>query len=354
MTAFAITHDASNMADSIRALPLQCLHALDATDDIRIPEHYGHAKQILLCGMGGSALGAHVIQRWYEQELQVPFLICRDYNLPGWVGPETLVILSSYSGSTVETLSAAEQAIARKSMLMGITAGGQLGQMLDIEGAPWYRVEPTHNPCGQPRMALGYALFGLLGLLCNADLLPDERSDIRREIALFARGADQFDPMVNDDWVLHHSSLVGKSIVIVGSEHLEGNAHIMANQINENAKAQATWHNLPEVNHHLLEGLLNPPALRDQTVFILLQSGLYGPANRARYEVMFSILLSMKIMPHTWGDLKPHGGSKVSDIIYTLAQGSWLSFILSQAYRVDPSPIPYVDKFKRELKSKGF
>lgn len=354
MTAFAITHDASNMADSIRALPLQCLHALEATDGIGVPEHYRHAKQILLCGMGGSALGAHVIQRWYEQELQVPFLICRDYNLPGWVGPETLVILSSYSGSTAETLSAAEQAIARKSMLMGITAGGPLGQMLDIESAPWYRVEPTHNPCGQPRMALGYALFGLLGLLCNAELLPDERQDIRREIDVLTTSLGQLDPTSDDPGAMEADSFVGKAIVIVASEHLEGNAHIMANQINENAKAQATWHNLPEVNHHLMEGLLHPPALREQTAFLLLQTGGYTAANRARYEVMKSILLSLRMPLSTWGDLTPPGLPKVADIVWTLAQGSWLSFILSQSYGVDPSPIPYVDKFKQELKSKGF
>jgi len=344
--------DASNMADSIRALAAQCQQALADTATVAIPESCGRAKQILLCGMGGSALAAHVVQRLHEDTLPVPLVISRDYLLPGWVNSETLVILSSYSGSTAETLAALRTARERQAMLLGLTAGGPLGEELTSAGAPWYRIVPTHNPCGQPRMALGYALFGLLGLLWNAGILPDAREPSMTLVERLESSLQRLDPG-NEVSPLPHftSTLVGKGLVIVGSEHLEGSAHILANQLNENAKLQATWQSLPEVNHHLLEGLLHPPALRDLTAFVFLESSHYLAANQARYRVMRSILDSLGIAHVTW---QPQGESRLAEVLLALSMGSWLSLTLSESYGIDPSPIPYVNRFKQELQTLGF
>lgn len=344
--------DASNMADSIRALAAQCLQALKETAAVSIPESCGNAKQILLCGMGGSALAAHVVQRLHEDTLPVPLVISRDYLIPGWVNGETLVILSSYSGSTAETLAALRTAGERQAMLLGLTAGGPLGEALTNAGVPWYRIVPTHNPCGQPRMALGYALFGLLGLLWNAGILSDARGPSMALVARLESSLQRLDPGSEESPLPDFTStLAGKGLVIVGSEHLEGSAHILANQLNENAKLQATWQSLPEVNHHLLEGLLHPPALKDLTAFVFLESRHYLAANQARYQVMRSILDSLGMAQVTW---QPQGESRLAEVLLTLSMGSWLSLTLSESYGIDPSPIPYVNRFKQELQTLGF
>ncbi|HYE80415.1 MAG TPA: SIS domain-containing protein [bacterium] len=345
--------DSRGMAGSIRALPAQCRQALESTDGLTVPESYRDARAICVSGMGGSALAAHVVAGLESAHLRVPLVISNQYSLPGWVGASTLVVLSSYSGGTAETLATAEQACARRAMVLGITTGDPLLALLNGHRLPHYRIVPDHNPSGQPRLALGYALFGLLGLLWPTGLIPDRRDRAPAAIDRLATLAAELDP---DSGVSPVPAIVdalrGKAVHVVASEHLQGNAHILANQLNENAKNQASWHPLPELNHHLLEGLTYPEPLQAQTAFLMLHSGRYLTQNRARYVATEAILRDAGI---TVAGLNPPAGLEpLDEALWMIAAGSWLSFLLAMANGVDPSPIPYVDRLKEELKSQGY
>ncbi|MEO7994339.1 MAG: SIS domain-containing protein [bacterium] len=344
--------DSQNMAASIRALPDQCRQALDTTAALKIPSYYGGINDILIAGMGDSALGGHVLLSLYGDRLKVPVVTWNQYGLPGWVDRSTLVVLSSYSGSTAETLAAAEEAVARQGPIIGITAGGPLRTFLERHHAPYYHIVPDHNPCGQPRMALGYAVMGLLGLLWHTGLIPDSFEQGKAVVDEFAEKALIFNEGDRESLVAKAVQTVRRRLIyVVASEHLQGNAHILANQLNENAKCLATWFALPEMNHHLMEGLLQPSDLRDSVSFIFLESEHYAPAVQARYAVTQEILRDLDI---SYRRLQIENSHPLTEVLMVLLVGSWLSYELALAYDLDPSPIPYVDKFKRALKEKGF
>src|SRR5690349_11746769 len=116
--------DKSNLLGSVEALPDQILDALEQTKDIVVPEAYKSIKNVVVSGMGGSALGSHIIKGLYKSELKVSFEVVSHYELPGYVNTDTLVLLSSYSGTTEETLASAQDALKKGAKIMVITSGG--------------------------------------------------------------------------------------------------------------------------------------------------------------------------------------------------------------------------------------
>ena len=132
--------------------------------------------------------------------------------------------------------------------------------------------------------------------------------------------------------------------LIIASEHLTGNAHILANQWNENAKNMAAWFAIPELNHHLLEGLTGPPAVRNRLLAVLLHSNLYDERNQKRYDITRQVLDEQKIASIS---INPHGKTPLEQAFDTLLLGAYASFYQAVLNKINPSPIPWVDYFKR-------
>lgn len=329
--------DKANLLASIELLGEQCAEAWHEVKKIKIPASYRGVENIVIAGMGGSALGGHLIQSLFADKLKAPIEIVRGYTLPKYVGPKTLVILSSYSGNTEETLSAAADAKKRKAKIVGLAAGGRLEKFLRSNNYPAYIFKPTYNPSNQPRMGLGYSIFGQLGLLAKCGLLKIDEKEINQAIA----------PLNHNDGTAKTfaEKLKNKIPIIVASEFLTGNAHIIANQINENAKTFATYFELPELNHHLMEGLKNPAANKNLK-FVLLNSSLYHPRNQKRYQILKEVLRKNKI---DFIEYQPKAKTKFQQSMETLLFGSYVSFYLAMFYNLDPAPVPWVDFFKKRL-----
>ncbi|MBI2622382.1 SIS domain-containing protein, partial [Candidatus Microgenomates bacterium] len=163
--------DKSNAYSSVINLAKQCQQAWDDTQKIIFPQDYKDVDSIVLCGMGGSAYAALIIKALYANSLTVPFELVNGYNLPNYVNNKTLVLLSSYSGSTEEVLNCGKEALLRNAKITGVCNGLALGEFFKTNNLPGYIFEATHNPANQPRLGQGYMIFGHIGLLTKIGLL---------------------------------------------------------------------------------------------------------------------------------------------------------------------------------------
>ena len=340
--------DKSNMLGSVEALHKQLTHAWEDTEKLSFTAT-AEIEEIVLAGMGGSALGADVIKHLYKDTLTVPFDIIREYTLPKYVGPQTLVILASYSGTTEEVIAAAKEAIEKKAQIMVIASGGTLIDMAKEHGWTYYQIEPTHNPSGQPRMAIGYAVFGTICLLSKAGLLSLTREEVDQVSATIHKTVEASAVEVPQDTnpaKLLAYSIFDKRPIYCVAGFLEGAGHVVANQTNENAKAYADYKVIPELNHHLMEGLRFPVSNKTTHVFVFLNSELYHTRSQARMKLTQQIVDENEIETMA---LQLHSTTKLEQVFETIALVGFASFYLSMLEGIDPSPIPFVDKFKDEL-----
>jgi glucose/mannose-6-phosphate isomerase len=241
------------------------------------------------------------------------------------------------------------EGLKRGAKIVGIAAGGKLEEFLKVNGLPGYIFQPRFNPCGQPRMGLGYSIIGILAILAETGLLEVSDSEIESAIAAVRKANEKY------NFKVKKSTNLAKKIaeeardripVLVGAEFLAGNVHTIANQINENAKTISFWFLLPELNHHLLEGLVNPKSNAKDLVFLFLNSNLYSPKIQKRVEITKEVVRKNKIEIL---EFKPESGSEIEQSFEILTFGSWFSFYLAILNNLDPTPIFWVDYFKKKL-----
>lgn len=341
--------DLKNLSGSISALADQVSQVWGEKTKITIPQSYKDVSNIVVAGMGGSALGPEMVRHLFAQEIKLPITIVRDYFLPSFVDHKTLLILSSYSGNTEETLTQGEEGLKRGAKIAGITTGGKLKEFLKANNLPGLIFEPKFNPCNQPRMGLGYSVFGILAILVQGGFLEIPDSEIELVIKTIGEANHNFNLEVNKDKNPAKElaeRIRGRIPIIVGAEFLAGNVHTIANQINENAKTFSSWFLLPELNHHLLEGLTNPKSNLRNLVFLFLDSNLYNSKIGERIAITKEIIGKNNIDIEVF---QPESDSKLEQSFEVLVFGSWLSFYLAVLGNLNPASIPWVDYLKRRL-----
>ncbi|MFH1235781.1 MAG: SIS domain-containing protein [Parcubacteria group bacterium] len=339
--------DRQNVLGSINALPDQVTHAWRESRRVRFPSKYSRAKKIIVAGMGGSMIGTHLIESVFASDFKVPLVRVGDYRLPIWAGRDTLIILSSYSGTTEEVLAVAKEAFKRGCLVTGLTVGASLGRTLHSHRVPYYKIIPSYNPSNQPRMATGYMVAGLLGLLSRCNLVHISEDDMRKIVELLARsrrtwGADI--PMGRNKAKQLAKRLLGRMIFFAAAEHLVGNAHIAANQVNENAKAFATYFPIPELNHHLLEALRFPRTNRHELIGVFFNSQHYHQRNQRRITATKRILVRQRINSII---IQASGPTRFAEALRIAHFGAYAGFYLAMLYRINPAPIVWVDAFKK-------
>jgi glucose/mannose-6-phosphate isomerase len=305
---------------------------------------------IVITAMGGSALGSDILRHSLFREIKVPVTIINDYNLPAYAGNRTLVIAISYSGGTEETISCLNQAISRQCKIFAISMGGKLKEILTAAGLSRYAYffSPKFNPCNQPRIGLGYTLTSVLWALknvCDIEFVND--SYINEAIDII--------DLLNTEFGLSSKSSVPRKIaeslkgcipILVSAEHLTGNMHVMSNQINENSKNFAAYFFVPELNHHLLEGIGFPKTNSKQIRFIFVESDLFTEKTKVRIKVTKEVLKKNKIR---YLEYKCLGRKALLQNFEVLSFGSYLSYFFALTNNLNPSPIPFVDFFKDRL-----
>ncbi|MDO8509713.1 MAG: SIS domain-containing protein [bacterium] len=346
------TLDSKNMLGSLELLGAQISEVGVVFQGLKLPESYKNCKNIVVAGMGGSALGAHIIKTLFAKNLAVPVEIINHYELPAYVSEESLVVVSSYSGTTEEAVSAFKSATNKNASVVVICAGGELAKLAEEKKVPALVFTTKNNPCGSPRMGLGYSIFGQLYIFARLGFVNFSENDFAEAIGVVEKYNIQFgvNSLLEDNTAKKFAEKINdKSVWFSGSEHLVGNAHVSANQMNENAKRFAGYFVVPEFNHHLMEGMMKPENNPDNLVFITLESNLYHPKVQRRYEVTKTVLEKNNI---SYLSYQCQENETWSQMIEVLVFGSYLSFYTAISHDIDPTAIPFVDFFKQALNTK--
>lgn len=341
--------DPQNVYSSIKYLPKQIEQAIKEVRNINFPEKYKavtkKADVIAISGMGGSIYNYYVISSLFSDQLEKPLVMINGYQTPKVAQKKTLFIGSSYSGSTEETIATTEEAIKNKNYVTAVTAGSKLGELMKKNHLPFYQFDPQFNPCGQPRVGLGYTIFGPLLILDKLGYLKLNLSVLNKSLQVLKNSDEKLQKKASQ----LKDEIKNKVVIFAGAEHLAANAHIARNQFNETAKAFADYHLIPELNHHLMEGLTYP---KDKNlIFVFYNSKFYFERNKKRITVTKKVLDEQNV-PYL--ELSFAAENKMEEFLLHLQFGSYLSFFLGIDYDVNPSLIPWVDYFKNELgKSSG-
>ncbi len=345
--------DKYNVRKSIELLPDQVRQVLSDAELIKIPRDYSSINKVVINGMGGSNLGAHVIKAVLAGELKVPIIIEPGYDVPAFVDRDTLYVISSYSGTTEEPISTYREAKKRGAKIMAITSDipkAKLYELMIKENIPGYVFKPEYNPSGQPRLGTGYSIFGLMALLAKVDLYKIKVKDVENIIAemeIRTRGMRTEEPTTDNKAKKLAEKIMGRIPVLIGAEFLAGNLHIMRNQINESAKQFSTFLILPDLNHYAMEGLSLPEENKDNIIFVFFNSKLYDKRVQKRVLLTQDVVEKNKVNVINY---ELTGKNKLSQSFEMLQLGSWISYYLGILNDVDPVKIPWVDWFKEQLK----
>ncbi len=342
------TLDTSDIRFGIEHLPEQIRIGWEETRDLVLPESFKRATSVVIVGMGGSALGPHMLTSAFFDRLKVPVTIINGYSLPGYVDKKTLVVLSSFSGTTEEVLAASDEATKRGAMIFVIAAGGDLAKRAVKHKWPMYQFDPGEL-AKQPRLGTGFSLAGLLGMLERTKLLKISGAEIDRMRIAMGEVIDSCAvdvPSKENPAKTVAKSLADSAVIIIAAEHLVGTAHLLANSINETAKQFATYFTLPELNHHLLEGLTYPKTFAPKTVAFIIQSGLYNTRTQRRVNVTADMLEEQGIAVV---DYVTSGNESLEEVGEVLQFGSFVSYYLAMKNGVKPEGIPFVDAFKKAM-----
>lgn len=336
---------------TIQKYPEQLKQAWEEVKSIHLPDDYKNVQNIVFSGMGGSALGARVVDALAYDQLQIPLEIFNDYHLPSYADNRSLVVVCSYSGTTEETLSDLnDKAVSKGAKVFGITTDGDLTKELRAKNIPSYVFNPKANPSEQPRMGIGYMAGAVLALLSNLNFIEFKDEEIYTAIKVMQEAGKHFGDETSAENTAFNLSqkLKGKMPILVASEHLVGSAYTIKNQFNESAKTFSALFELPELNHHLMEGLAHPEQNTEFLHFVFFNSHLYDSRVQKRYPLTQEVVTKNGI-EHSM--FSPTSLDKLSQAFEVLVFGSFVVYYLTKSYGIDPVAIPWVDYFKKQLKN---
>lgn len=332
--------DPQDTLRSTELLPEQLEAALEQVKQIQVPPGYNTVSNIVFCGMGASIYGALVVKALFGPDFAYPTEMVSDYHLPKYVDHNSLVVLTSYSGTTEEVLSCAAEAKEKGAKMLVLTKGGALAEFAKTNNVPAYIFDGALNPAGVPRLGNGYTIVGLMGLLNNAGIIKLDEGLLMGGIAHIRKNKDAI-----VERAMHDShSMMGKLPIIFAAEHLSGNAQILRNQFNETAKTFSAYYLIPDLNHHLMEGLQfpNPSDLK----FMIFDSRSYSAKIQKRVALTMDVVRQNN---HTILEYITRGEDKYQDFLEVLALGSYTTLYLGLLYEQNPAVNPWVDMFKKKL-----
>jgi glucose/mannose-6-phosphate isomerase len=338
--------DPQNMLAYIDGLPDQLHRAWLLGNQLPLPDWKG-IQSVVVAGLGGSAIGADLLAAYAQPRAAVPIFVHRDYGLPAWArGPHTLVIASSHSGNTEETLSSFESAAQNDCRILVVTTGGKLATDLPASGAALWTFE--HR--GQPRSAVGFSFGLLLAAVSRLNLFPDPTSDLDSAVSAMRLQQDSLRaevPVVKNSAKRMAGQLMGRWVTVFGADILAPVARRWKTQVNELAKAWAEFEFLPEADHNTLAGNMNPQKLFDHSMLIFLVSSFNHPRNRLRSERTRKALMLEGLNTDL---IEARGDTPLAHLWTALHYGDYTAYYLAIAYGVDPTPVVALEGLKQELR----
>ena len=322
------------MKQIILDFPKQFKQGIESANDIKVS---GKFNNIILCGIGGSALPGNVLT--IIENLPIPFYIHRDYELPRFANKNSLIICISFSGNTEETISAYEKAKEIGCQILSITTGGNLAELANQNNSPLVLVP---NNGIQPRCATGLLVATLLKTLANSGIINDPTNELL-DLAI-SLNPETFEAQGK----VLAKKLVDKIPVVYASNQFKYLARIWKIKFNENSKIMAFWNYFPELNHNEMVGLTN---IKSQIAnckyyFIILKDKDDHP------RILKRMQLTADLIREAGADvdfIEIAGKTKLEKIFNCLLLGDWVSYYLALAYNINPEPVKIVEEFKKRM-----
>lgn len=323
------------MKELIAGFPEQLREAIEIYKNSTLPEFPNQVNSILITGLGGSGIGGTIVSELVADQCPVPINVSKDYQIPAWVNKNTLVIVSSYSGNTEETLQALKSALKQDAMIVCIASGGEVLDISTKQHLGLIKI-PGGNP---PRACLGYSLVQLCGILEHYGFAKDLISGIN----------DSIDLLKNEkQHILAEAEAIATSIsysipVIYTSSGYEGIAIRFRQQLNENAKMLCWHHVVPEMNHNELVGWVEKSP-KIAAIFFRNADEYYRTAKRM--DIVKEIVYAIAGRTLT---ITSKGNSRIERAIYWIHLGDWISWFASVERNVDAIEINVINRLKAEL-----
>lgn len=338
--------DPSNMLHHIDTLPDQLEQAW-VTGGAQPLEGMRGIERVLVAGMGGSAIGADLLAAYLNDRLPVPITVHRDYDLPGWArGPETLVITSSHSGNTEETLSAFDRAVSNGCRVLAIATGGMLAEKAREAGVPLWIFE--HK--GQPRAAVGYSFALLLAALVKLGLVENVSGEVKAAVNAMRQQQETIKadvPLAKNPAKRLAGQMMGRIVTVVGSDLMAPVARRWKTQINEISKAVANFEVLPEADHNTLAGVLFPEDLLAKNMVIFLQAASDHRRNNLRSNLTREGFMLQGITTDVY---HAKGATALEQLWTAVHFGDYVSYYLAMAYETDPTPVEAIENLKKAMR----
>lgn len=336
--------DAQGMLDAIRAFPEHFRDGWARAATLDAQHRAADLDQVVIVGMGGSAIGGDLVRAFVRFSSPVPVSVVRDYQLPASVGRRSLVIASSYSGGTEETLAALDEALERGAAVYAVTSGGELAQRAEADGLPL-----VHIPGGmQPRAALGYSFGAVLRLAHKLGLCDVPAAEFEEAGRVLTERADALaDPDGNEALDLARALHDRLAVVYTGPGLMEAVGVRWQNQIHENAKQLAYGNRFAELNHNEIMAWEAAPAdLRERVAVVVLRDADDHPQVQRRMDVTRGLLEGRV---GSWTEVRPAGEGPLARMLAAVQLGDFVSFYLAMLAGVDPTPVDTIQALKATL-----
>jgi glucose/mannose-6-phosphate isomerase len=337
--------DPEGMLTCLHEMPELCQRAWQMAMGFKLPDDYSKVNKVVVLGMGGSAIGGDLVGSLVASEARLPILVNRDYSLPAFVDAQTLVIASSYSGMTEETLSSFEQALDAESKKLVITTDGRLKSLAEEKGIPVFSF--TYK--AQPRAALPFSFLPILAFLQRLGFVSDKSQDVAETVQVLKELSRRIDKSVTvpqNPAKQLAEKLYSHLAVIYGGGITAEVAHRWKTQINENSKAWAFHEVFPELNHNAVVGYQFPPELASKMLVVLLRSALLPKRIKLRYQVTCQLLERASVV---YQIVDGEGTTPPSQMMSLVLFGDYVSYYLAILYKVDPSPVKAIAYLKEQL-----
>ena len=303
-------------------------------------------KNIVVLGMGGSAIGGDLLSGYLADELSIPFLVIRGYDVPKFVGEDSLVFAVSYSGNTEETISALKKSLEAKAKVIALTSGGKFAELSKDKNFPFIKV-----PAGiQPRAAIPYLFFPMLKVLERMGLIKERNQEIKEALDILHGLCKEYSsksPLKSNLAKKVALNLYQYLPLVYGSEGLlEAVAMRWKTQINENSKWPCFWNVFSELDHNEIVGYEIENNINRLVKIIYLKDKEGSLRINQRREITQKII-SNKVAEFI--TCQSSGKGKLARMFSLIYLGDMVSYYLAILNQVDPSPVACIENLKKEL-----
>ncbi len=312
-------------------------------EKINLP--YTNPKNIIIAGMGGSAIGGELVKDYTRATAKVPIEISREYNLPAYADKDSLVILASFSGDTEETLSAFVDAVNRKCMIYCVSSGGNLLKYAQKLSLPYLQVKGGM----QPRAALPHMLLPTLKCMEKLDMTPKLPEELAETIKLLEKVSTENGPEkpASENFAkILAANLSGAVPAVYGFGLYRGVALRYKQQFNENAKIPAKWEYFSELNHNETMGWESAKDVAKCFSAVFIRDISEPVEIHSRIEITKSLMQPM--LPKMY-EVWSQGKSNLAKMLSTILIGDFTSIYLAMLRNVDPTPVKTVDTMKEKI-----